>query len=136
MNHVPLQGIATRFNMHRTIDGQTYGGQLTRRPKRVALLRGLELLRHGLLERRLCEARGAPHLELDMLGAIDALGEEHRREVHVGEVAAVERAQAVLGEIFDPFGAGTVILLWIGALGGVRVSVMAAHGVLTADRLQ
>ena len=87
---------------------------LTRWPERLPLLRRPELLLHSLLKARLRQTRRAPNLQLDMLLVVDTMGEEHRGEIHVREVPAVERAQAVLGKVLNPFRARSVVLLGIG----------------------
>ena len=89
------------------------GEGLTRWPKRVSLLRRLELLLHGLRKAGLREPRRTPNLELDMLLVVDPMFVQDRREVHVGEVPAVERPQTVLGEMLDPFVTGPIVQVWI-----------------------
>ena len=46
-----------------------------------------------------------------MLLVVDAVNVEHGGQVHVREMAAVERSQAVLGEVLDPLGTRTIVLL-------------------------
>ena len=56
-------------------------------------------------ERERERERGDAHLELDMLFAVDPVGEEDGGEVDVGEVSAMEGAESVAREAFDPFSA-------------------------------
>ena len=103
---------------------------LTRRPERLSLPRRPELLLQGLLEARLRQPRRAPHLQLYILLVINPVRVQDRREVDVGEVAAVEGAQAVLSEMFDPLRARPIVHLWVlvglgrGAMG---VTVRVGH---------
>lgn len=60
-----------------------HSDSLTRRPDRLALLGGLKVLLDGFFKARLCNARGAPPLELYMISIIKSSGEEDGGEVDV-----------------------------------------------------
>ena len=83
---------------------------------------------HPLLLER--EKKGNVHLELDVLRAIDPVGEEDRGEVDVGVVPAVECAESVLRKALDPFSACGAVENGVVAVGG------GAHGWLICSRQQ
>jgi hypothetical protein len=53
------------------------------------------------------------HLKRDYVRTIQALSEENRREIDVGEVASVEIVQPISGKVFDPLCARAVVELWV-----------------------
>lgn len=117
---IPLLDISIRYSQ------ETCLTLLTRWTKVLSFARRPELLLHGLFEARLREPRRAPDLQPDMLLVVDPVLEEHGGQVHIGEVTAVERSQAVLGEMLDPLRAGAIVLLRIvrGLCRVMRVTVV------------
>jgi hypothetical protein len=67
-----------------------------------------------------------------MVRIVDAVVEHDRGQVHVCEVAPLEGAQPVFGEVFDPFGTRAVVEFRVCGGGGStwsEAAVVAAHAV-------
>lgn len=99
-------------------------GWLTGWPDRFAFLGGLEVLFESFLKAWLCNTRGAPPLELNVVPVVDSMGKEDGGEVDVCIVAAREVCSAICGDVFYPFCTRGEVTLWIVRVG---VSMAAPH---------
>jgi hypothetical protein len=78
----------------------------------------------SFLKARLCNTRGTPPLELNVVCIVEAMGIEDGGEVDVLIVTAREVSGAIVCEGFNPFSTWGEVKLWVIS---VRVSMAAPH---------